>query len=733
MTVEMLDQAQALHAQGRLVEAEMLYHEVLQSQPEKITAINALGALRYQQGRIQEAASLFARGVTLQPDAADFRANLGETLRLLKRFDEAGAHLRRALALNPGSHHAWNSMGLLFYDQKMYLEAAEAHQEAIRREPRFAAGFVNLGSALRALGRVVEAVQALRKALELAPDFPAALANLGQFLVDLGDLTQFDEAEAICRRAVAVAPHLPQAFNSLGNVLRLQGRLDDALKCYRQALRSSANDAMARLNIGRTYQQQGRYDDAERMYNEAEFLDSDPARYHFCLGSLWADRENDAEAVRHYQLAVDRDPELSLAYQGLGLAFVEKGRHQDAEACLQRAIENDPNLAASWIGLSRLQAERGDFESSCRSARIALGIQVSQTGAHFQLATNLRGKLPSAEVVQMEGLLNQKYLDEGARAFLHFALGSVYDDRARFREASAAFETANALKSAIRAARGETYDPDSHSRLVDRLIATFTPEFLARGPEWRDTAPTPVFVVGLPRSGTSLTEQILASHPQVHGAGELPELLELFATVPGLVGRPAADRCQALHWLSADSARSISRRYLETIDALTPPNASRVVDKMPENYQLLGLIAMLWPRSRVIVCNRNLRDVAVSCWQTNFSRLRWANEFEHIARRFADYLRLLGHWRETRPLEWLDVSYEDLVNDLDGQTRRLIDFVGLPWDPACLQFHSARRIVRTASMVQVREPVHANSIGRWKNYEQTLRPLFQALERHGIV
>jgi hypothetical protein len=142
---------------------------------------------------------------------------------------------------------------------------------------------------------------------------------------------------------------------------------------------------------------------------------------------------------------------------------------------------------------------------------------------------------------------------------------------------------------------------------------------------------------------------------------------------------------------------------------------------------------MLWPRSRVIVCNRNLRDVAVSCWQTNFSRLRWANEFEHIARRFADYLRLLGHWRETRPLEWLDVSYEDLVNDLDGQTRRLIDFVGLPWDPACLQFHSARRIVRTASMVQVREPVHANSIGRWKNYEQTLRPLFQALERHGIV
>ena len=158
----------------------------------------------------------------------------------------------------------------------------------------------------------------------------------------------------------------------------------------------------------------------------------------------------------------------------------------------------------------------------------------------------------------------------------------------------------------------------------------------------------------------------------------------------------------------------------------------RVVDKMPDNIELLGLIAMLWPGARVIVTRRDLRDVALSCWQTGFASIRWANDFEHIARQFADYERILDYWRHTKPLEWLDVSYEDLVGDLEVQSRRLIDFLGLEWNPVCLRFHSTPRVVRSASQLQVREPIHSRSIGRWKNYDRLLEPLFQALERNGI-
>ena len=153
---------------------------------------------------------------------------------------------------------------------------------------------------------------------------------------------------------------------------------------------------------------------------------------------------------------------------------------------------------------------------------------------------------------------------------------------------------------------------------------------------------------------------------------------------------------------------------------------------MPDNVDLLGLIALLWPSARVIVCQRNLRDVAVSCWQTGFASIRWANDHEHIARRFADQKRILDHWRRTKPFEWLEVSYEDVVRDADGQSRRLIDFLGLEWDPVCLRFHSARSVVKSASQVQVRQPIHSRSVGRWKNYESLLQPLFQAMERHGL-
>ena len=229
-----------------------------------------------------------------------------------------------------------------------------------------------------------------------------------------------------------------------------------------------------------------------------------------------------------------------------------------------------------------------------------------------------------------------------------------------------------------------------------------------------------------------MIEQILASHPKVHGAGELSDARLVFQSLPELVSRPWTDPCLALGALDAISARAAARRYLDRLSALAPPTATRVVDKMPDNVELLGLIALLLPSARVIVTRRNLRDVAVSCWQTGFASIRWANDYEQIARRFADYERIVDFWRRTKPLEWLDVSYEELVGDVEGQSRRLIDFLGLAWDPACLQFHSTRRIVRTASQKQVRQPIQSHSVSRWKNYESLLGPLFRALERHGV-
>ena len=202
--------------------------------------------------------------------------------------------------------------------------------------------------------------------------------------------------------------------------------------------------------------------------------------------------------------------------------------------------------------------------------------------------------------------------------------------------------------------------------------------------------------------------------------------------MPALVGQPAADAFDALNILGPDTARSVARQYLDHLARLAPA-AERVVDKNPENIQFLGLIALLWPGSKVIHCRRNLRDVAVSLWRTCLPAVPWSNDWNHIARVFADHQLLVEHWRNTRPLEWLEIDYEELVGDPEGQSRRLIEFLGLDWDPACKSFYLNRRVVRTPSLVQVRQPVYADSVGIWRKYEPNLGDLFGAFKRHNVA
>jgi len=727
-----LDRAQALHLEGRLSEAEAHYRNVLERQPDAVEAIRGLGVLAYQHGRVDEAVALFARGVTIRPEAADFHANLAESLRIAGRPDRAAEHVRRALALDSTLPDAWNTLGLLEHDRRHYTQAETAFQEAIRLRPGYAAAYVNLGNALSKLGRVDLAEVALRNALQNEPENAAALTSLGQLLIDTGDIELLDDAESLLRRALVVAPRLPQAVNSLGNVLRLQGRLEDAVSCYRRALQLDPRGVMPRHNSGKLLQQQGRYDEAACWFEEAQVVQDDPARYHANYGSLWAAREQYDESARCYRLALAHDRNSAEAHQGLGESLRELGMVHEAETCFREALRIDPADPFPWLGLANLLAERGELDLSCEAARQALARRRNLADAYVRLACNLRGRLPAVDIRAMEDLLDRKYLSDDCRSRLLFGLAGVRDEQGDHAGAAARLERANALQAAARAARGQFDDPGQYSRFVDGVIAAFTPQVIARGRGWGDPDPRPVFVVGLPRSGTTLIEQILATHPDVHGVGELPEARRVFQSLPALVGLPSADPCEALFALDSRSTKAAARRYLDRLNELAPPSADRVVDKMPDNIDLLGLIAMLWPGARVIVCQRDLRDVAVSCWQTGFASIRWANDHEHIARRFADQKRILDYWRRTEPVAWLDVSYENLVNDVEGQSRRLIDFLGLEWSPVCLRFHTTRRVVRSASQVQVRQPIYSHSVGRWKNYEGLLRPLFQAMERHGI-
>jgi hypothetical protein len=339
------------------------------------------------------------------------------------------------------------------------------------------------------------------------------------------------------------------------------------------------------------------------------------------------------------------------------------------------------------------------------------------------LAELLRGNLPQEYLAAQRRLLEEIELPDAQRLFLHFGLAQVLDARGEYARAAEHLDRGNALQLSECRKYGREYDPKEHEALVARIIEVSTPEFFDRVRGFGLESELPVFVVGLPRSGTTLIEQILAAHSRVFAAGEIALASDTLAALGG----PGGDFIEGMGRLDRPTAHRLASRHLERLRALSPA-ALRIVDKMPENYLLLGLLASLFPRAKLIHCRRDLRDVAVSCWMTRFEKVRWANDRQHIATRFREYQRLMEHWRKVLPVPLLEVDYEETVADLEGVARKLVAYCGLAWEPGCLEFHRATRAVRTASAAQVRWPVFRTSVGRWKHYQQALAPLLARLE-----
>ena len=343
--------------------------------------------------------------------------------------------------------------------------------------------------------------------------------------------------------------------------------------------------------------------------------------------------------------------------------------------------------------------------------------------AHARLATLLRGKLPDADFAALEQRLAE--VSGEPRGNLLFALAQIFDGRGDHARAADCLREANALALEHAKKRHRDYDPAQHEQFVDNVLKACDAGFFARTAGGGSDSRRPVFVFGLPRSGTTLIEQVLASHSRIHGAGELRLVRRSFESIPATLERSEWP-IHCLPHLDAAAVRRLAEQHLQWLDGYDG-KAERIVDKMPDNYMYLGLMAAMFPNAVLIHCCRDLRDVAVSCWMTNFRSIPWANDPDHLATRFAQYRRVMDHWRAVLPIAIHEVDYAETVNDVEGVARRLIAACGLEWEPRCLEFHRLRRPVRTASVTQVRQPIYTQSVARWKNYEQSLADLFARL------
>jgi tetratricopeptide (TPR) repeat protein len=678
-----------------------------------------LGVALHQQGDHHLAAESIGRAVTLNVGIAAYHANLGEAYRALGNFERAAECCRTALRMEPRSPEAANNLGLVLLAQGKTEDAIHQFREALRIKPDYGLASNNLGNALRLGGDLDGALAHFRRAVEIEPHLAEAHSNLGQLLLERH---QPHEALDHLRQAVRLRPGLAEARNNLGNALRETGRLAEARQSYAEALRINPTLAMTYSNMGQALQEENSLDDALAWYQRALQLDPNSARIHCNAASLLAEQEKRDDALAVYRKALELDPTYAEAHCGIGGVRHEQGHFEEAQAHYREALVHKPDLPAAHCALGTVREELGDFQEAEGCWRTALRYDPRLAGAYSALATLLRGKLSDEDLTGMRQLLADPDLHDGRRSALHFGLAQVLDARGTYQEAAESLRQANALALTGAQKRGMGYDPAAHAGFVARMMAVCSPAFFERTRGIGVDSERPIFIVGLPRSGTTLTEQILASHSQVFGAGEQRFGREDFEALA-----PQADQAlELLARLDRTAARRIGEQHLERLREL---NADRrhVADKMPDNYMYLGLLAAQFPRAKFIHCRRDLRDTAVSCWMTNFSQIRWANDPGHIATRFEEYRRLMDHWRQVLPVPVLEVDYEETVADLEGVARRLVRWCGLEWEPACLAFHEGKRPVRTASVSQVRQPIYQRSVARWKHYQQALGPLFDRL------
>jgi tetratricopeptide (TPR) repeat protein len=650
---------------------------------------------------------------------------LGQARQCFERGDLSRAETlcRQMLRLQPANPEGQFLLGLVCQRARRLDEALRCFEKVHRVRPGSGEVHYARGGVLQEQGKLEAAAAAFREALRLRPDLIAVHSSLGLVLLAQGKTA---EAETCCRRVLRACPQVPEAHAHLAGALQAQGKLDEAIAAYHEALRLSPEFAAARNNLGQLFLAHGRKGEAADCF--AEVLRTHPnfAEAHYNLGTIWQELGQFGQALACYREAIRLQPDFAPAHNALGMVYIQEEQRQDAADCFQHVLRLDPNQPLAHANLGTYLLEEGRREEATARFKEALRhdpncVQALAAVMHFGLFS-----LDDAELARIEALLANPGLTPNEASQLHFGLGNLHDRAGAWEAAFTHIDRANALRRGLLQEAGQAFHPGLHRALVDQTIATCDASYFERVKGFGSDTQRPVFIVGMPRSGTSLVEQILGSHPDVFGAGELRDMFQLTAGLPSRLGT-AEGYPTCLNRLDAGTTRIVADVYLQQL-SLRNGSAARVTDKMPSNFEHLGFIATLFPRAYIIHCRREPLDVCLSCFFQDFQHVNFAYALEDLGHYYLEYERLMAHWRAVLPIPMLDVDYEEMVNDPETISRRLLAFCRLAWDDRCLEYHRTKRAVRTSSLLQVRQPVYKSSLGRWRHYETHLRPLREILE-----
>ncbi len=608
---------------------------------------------------------------------------LGTALNRLQSFAEAETELRSALAKMPKIPKALRELSTALFAQGRADEGIECLQKIVDFTPEKPDAHFDLSNALTRIGRDKEAAAALEESFRLDPQRRTLFEAVREQRAGRNK-----EAELRFREVLREDPTNATATRMLGAIALEGGRYRMAVRLLGNAVKLAPDYFGAWADLARAQTEFEKLDDARESIDAMTRLEPGLAYPYVVLGNLETKVGDYEAAIKAFEVALDRQPDNGGALAGLGHALKTIGRQEESIDRYRDCIQRYPNFGEAWWSLANLKTFRFSDE----------------------------------EVGVMEQHVDNEQLIDETRVNMNYALGKAYEDRGDYDNAFLRYNSGARLRR-----KHESYDPVHTETVHDRIIEAITPELLAKHADSGDPSPDPIFIVGLPRSGSTLIEQILASHSMVDGTFELPDLPRVVRTINSwqVQGKGYPD---ALPELDPVHFQELGEQYIEATRRWRG-DAERFTDKMPNNFSMVGLLALILPNARVVNARRHPLDSCMGSYKQLFYKGQtFTYDLVELGEYYLEYQRMMDHWHELLPGRVLDVHYEDMVADQENQTRRLIEHCRLPWEDCCLRFYETDRAVNTASSEQVRQPIYSRSINSWRRFESHLGPLIEVLE-----
>jgi tetratricopeptide (TPR) repeat protein len=685
MTIaQAMDLAAKHQSIGNFQKAEGILRDILKSNPRFAPAIHLLGVIAHQVGKTAQALTIIADAIKFDPKQGLFYSNYAEMSRLLGNLDDALEYGKKAVELASNLPSAHSNLGIAYYDKGDLDNAEKCQLAALALNPKLAPALNNLGSIMRDRKDKEGAIAQYRKVLEINPQYIEAMSNLGATLTESD---RYAEAIPVLLQALKMQPQYAEAHCNIASAFFGLEEYDKALVAYQNALKFKKDYPEAFIGMAKLNQEKNNLEMAEKFIRQAIAVDPENAEAYSILGGILMEGGFADKAEGAFNKALELKPQHQSALSGIGTLMMEQGRMVESEATFNKALEYEPESIVAFASLAQVRKARAGDK-------------------HIEALEALLAKTPD--------MPRKKAMS------IHFALGKCYDDLKEADKAFAHFAIGCRLKR-----QTFEYSSSAHSQLIQQIKEVFNAELFKKFANAGCDSNVPIFVLGMPRSGTTLTEQIIASHPQVFGAGELPEMTRM--SHQQVHGDKSIYPFNIAAYAAKDF-KALGEQYIASVRQRSA-DAAHITDKMPANFLYLGLIHLILPNAKIVHVKRNPVDTSLSCFTKIFNRGQYFSyDLKELGEFYCDYVDLMNHWKKVLPAgTFYEVQYEELVGDNENQARQLIAYCGLEWNDACLESHKTERNIRTASVTQVRQPIYKSSVERWRIYEKDLQPLLDVL------